>query len=112
MKITFKSARLQKLCNSVQLATRQWARDAPKVLQRLTELAAAENLFDIGTLPPARCHQLKGSRKGQFAISAGPKLRVAFKPDHDPVPQLEDGGIDRKRVSKIKIIEIEDYHGE
>ena len=112
MEIAFKGPRLQKLCNSEQLATRQWARDAAKVLQRLTELAAAVTLFDMGTLPPARCHQLKGSRKGQFAVSAGPRLRVVFKPDHEPVPQLEDGGIDRKRVTKIKIIEIEDYHGE
>jgi proteic killer suppression protein len=31
-------------------------------------------------------------------------------PDHDPVPRLPDGGVDEAAVTKIRFIEVTDYH--
>lgn len=39
------------------------------------------------------------------------QYRLVFTPDHDPVPRLDDGGIDRASVRAIRIEEIVDYHG-
>lgn len=39
------------------------------------------------------------------------QYRLVFTPDHDPVPLLDDGGIDRASVTAIRIEEIVDYHG-
>ena len=37
--------------------------------------------------------------------------RLVFEADHNPLPLLDDGGIDRARVTKIVIKEVVDYHG-
>jgi hypothetical protein len=60
---------------------------------------------------PGNCHQLHADRIGDFAISLWGSYRLIFGPDHDPTPTLDDGGIDRTKVTKIKIKEVVDYHG-
>lgn len=75
------------------------------------ELRAADTLADIGTLPPARCHQLSGDRAGQFAVDVQHPFRLIFESAHDPVPRKEDGGIDLTRVTAVRILEVTDYHG-
>lgn len=60
--------------------------------------------------PPARCHQLDGNRKGQFSVDLEHPYRLIFAPNHNPIPELEDGGINLQAVTKIKIIEIVDTH--
>jgi len=36
--------------------------------------------------------------------------RLIFEVDHDPIPRLDDGGIDLDMVSAIRFIEVVDYH--
>ncbi len=110
MEIVFRQNRLAEVCNTEADAKRRWGQYAQKVMQRLAELAAAETLADMGTLPPARCHQLVGNRKGQFGVNAGPRLRVVFEPANDPIPRKGDRGIDLAKVTKIRVLAIEDYH--
>lgn len=57
------------------------------------------------------CHELKGDRKGALSLDLGHPFRLIFKPDHDPVPRLADGGLDWIQVTAITIIGIEDTHG-
>ena len=57
-----------------------------------------------------RFHQLTGDLIGVFSLSVGGPLRLLFEPDHDPVPMLPDGGINRARVTRIIILGIRDYH--
>ncbi|WP_211233848.1 type II toxin-antitoxin system RelE/ParE family toxin [Maridesulfovibrio bastinii] len=83
---------------------------AMKLMQRLNELDAAENLDQISHLPPPRCHELTNNRKGQFSVDLDYPYRLLFIPADDPVPLLENGGIDKSQVSEIEIIEIEDTH--
>lgn len=60
---------------------------------------------------PGDCDQLTGDRSGQFAVHVTGPLRLVFVPDHEPVPRLDDGGIDQGAVTCIRILEIVDYHG-
>lgn len=61
-------------------------------------------------LPAARCHELKGDRKGSLAVDLHGGLRLVFQPDHDPSPTRADGGLDWDQVTAILITAITDYH--
>lgn len=79
-------------------------------MQRLSELKAAPTLKDVSHLPPQRCHELIGDRKGEFSVDLVHPYRLLFVPDHTPVPRKEDGGIETNLVTAILIKEIEDTH--
>jgi proteic killer suppression protein len=60
---------------------------------------------------PGNCHQLHADRAEQFAVSLWGSFRLVFQADHEPLPRLDDGGIDKTQVTKIRIEEVVDYHG-
>lgn len=66
---------------------------------------------DISRLPPARCHELTGDRKGQLSVDVTHPYRLVFQPDHDPVPRRPDGGLDWTTVAKVLVLEVVDTHG-
>lgn len=110
MVINFNTRKLEKeLTDSKQLLKR-YGQLAKKINQRMAELRAADTLAVMATLPQARCHELQGGRKGQFAVDISVNYRLIFKPDHDPVPTKDDGGIDWNSITIISIEEIDDYH--
>lgn len=112
MNINFKTKRLAKCCNNEKEAIKEWGDQyARKVLRRLNELRANVTLQDVSHLPPARLHELEGNRKGTFAVTVKEPVRIILKPDHEPVPLKQDGGIDKSCVTDITILEVEDYHG-
>ena len=78
--------------------------------QRMRELRAAHTLADMSHLPPARCHELKGDRKGQFSVDLQHPYRLLFVPANNPIPTKADGGLDWAGVTEIEIIEIVDTH--
>ncbi len=53
---------------------------------------------------------LTGDREGHYAVTLSGNWRLVFRPDHDPLPLLPDGGVDLERVTAIKIVEVIDYH--
>jgi proteic killer suppression protein len=111
VEITFTSRKLQKDCNSEKEMRRRFGKLlADRLQQRLAELKAADTLEDIHRLPPARCHELSQDRKGQLAVDVVHPKRLIFKPDHNPVPRKPDGGLDWSHVTRIRVIEIIDYH--
>ncbi|MBW7869399.1 MAG: killer suppression protein HigA [Brumimicrobium sp.] len=83
---------------------------AKLVNQRIQEFLASQNLFVLGTLPGPRCHELKGSRKGELAVIISGNWRIIFEPNHDPLPLKTDGGLDWQKITSIKILEVIDYH--
>lgn len=86
------------------------ARRAQSIIARLLVLSDCATLSEVPTTPPERRHLLIGNREGQFAVDVHDQYRLIFVPDHDPVPQREDGGIDTDRVTAIVIIDMLDYH--
>lgn len=78
--------------------------------RRLDDLHAATMLEDMRNLP-GRCHELTGDRKGQLAIDLVHPHRLIFEVANEPIPRKTDKGLDWKKVTAIRIIEIaKDYH--
>ena len=92
------------------LALRTWGKDRWTVIKRrVASLAAAPALADMRGVP-GRFHQLTGDRAYQFALTINASERLVFEPDHSPLPTLPDGGVDLAAVTRIRIIEVVDYH--
>jgi proteic killer suppression protein len=113
MEIEFSSRSLQRACNSEKELIRRWGKNRGQTIgRRLQQLAAANNLFVAGFLPQLKLHPLKGKRAGQFAVDADYPYRIVFEPNERTLPRKNDGGLDVERITKIKIIEVVDYHGD
>lgn len=100
MEIIFATNKARRICEKA----------AGKLKRRLDDIIDADNM-EILLVLPGNCHPLKENRKGQWAIDAGHPKRLIFTLLPDDLPVNEDGRIDLKNVTSIKIIEVEDYHG-
>ncbi|MGJ3263926.1 MAG: type II toxin-antitoxin system RelE/ParE family toxin [Salinarimonas sp.] len=111
MDISFHSRKLATTIASGTLLQRRFGqRLARAVRARLALLAAAESLALVPSVPPVRCHQLHADRDEQFAVDLVHPYRLVFAPDHDPMPRLPDGGINRSAVTAVVVLDIVDYH--
>lgn len=112
MEIAFRTAKLEKLCNQFKAASRKWGKDnATKLQQQLQEISAAENLEQFCRLPAARCHKLEADRKGQWGCQLAHGMRLVFEPEGDPATFLEGGRLVPSKVTRIRIVEVKNYHG-
>ena len=78
------------------------------IFRRLAQLLASSTLETMRNI--GRCHELKGDRAGCFALDLVHPQRMIFKPDGNKEEYLENGSIIWKKVTKVEIIDIEDYH--
>jgi proteic killer suppression protein len=114
MDIVFKNNKDRDLANS-DTALKKKYRGNPRrrklIRARLDELADADTLAVMRTIPQAYCHQLKGKRAGQMAVKLDKGYRLVFEVADEPVPQKPDGGLDWSQVTAIRILKLaEDYH--
>jgi len=100
MDILFGNNRIRRKCSTAK----------GKLKRRLDDMRAADNLEILMALP-GRCHVLKADRAGQFAIDVDHPLRLIFEPAHDPLPRTADGRWILKSITAIRLLEVEDYHG-
>ncbi len=113
MLITFKKSKLQKIFQSEKELRRVYGEVRGKKIQHgMDFLLAASCLEEIPIQKPFRRHELSLNRKGQFAIDIIKNYRLIFEPCNEPLPIKEDGGLDLTKITEIKIIEVEDYHGD
>ena len=111
MIILFKTSKLEKnLNNQNTMAKKFGLKRANFLKRRLSELAAANTLEDLRNLSPARCHELKGDLKGLLSVDLDQPYRLFFEPANNPLPKKPDGGLDWKKVTMIKIVDVEDPH--
>lgn len=111
MEIFFKNAKLAKCLNEEARLKKEFGeRNAKEIRLRLAVLVSAPTLAHVPTVPPDRCHLLKGKYAGCYAVDAAHPFRIVFQPEHDPVPKKADGGVDLQKVTAITILEIVDYH--
>ncbi|MBF0191810.1 MAG: killer suppression protein [Magnetococcales bacterium] len=114
MDINFQTTKLAKAFNEgTQLETSHGPLRAKKIRTRLKELRAAQSLQDLAPpfSPPARCHEIsQGYRYKRMSVDLDNPYRLIFKPDHNPVPLLPNGGLDWSKVTIIQIIGIENTH--
>ena len=101
MKIYFNNRKLEKICSDQKQGIRELGDQCAKRLrQRLIELGAADNLSDISSFPPARCHELTGDRKGSFSVDLQHRM-TDLQTSGNPVPELATGGLDLKGSAKF-----------
>ncbi len=110
MDITFKNNKLENIFNSSRLLNKEFGQNADKIRKRMAVLKAASSLAQVPHQKPIRCHGLIGKREGEFAVDLKHPYRLVFKPNHDPLPRKNDGGIDLMKVTSITILAVEDYH--
>lgn len=110
MEISYKSSKLKKIFTEANEIQKAFGSMAKKVNQRMKEISASENLEVLKSIPAANCHELRGNRKGEFALDISGNHRIIFVPDHDPVPQNDDRTIDCIKITDIRILGTEDYH--
>lgn len=110
MQIGYKNNKLEKSLSSPREIVKNYGIRAKNVNQRMEDLKAVSNLFDLSLFPQANLHELKGDKNGSLAVDISANYRIILKPDHTPIPKKEDGGLDWKAVTKIIITEIIDYH--
>ncbi len=110
MEIEYKTNKLEKSLASPQSILAKYGTRAKLVKQRMVEFKSAVNLFDILMLPKANLHQLSGKNDGCLAVDISANYRIIIEPNHIPVPLKDDKGLDYKSITKIKILEITDYH--
>ncbi len=111
MEISYPSKKMQKICTSEkEMKGKLGPRMAELLKRQLTAIEAASNLEELWTVPQTRCHEMKGGRKGQVSIDLVHPRRLYIVPDHDPVPEKEDGGLDRAAVTRVLVVGIDDPH--
>lgn len=111
MEVCFQSQKLAKICNDQRaLIATYGIANAKKIMLRLNELQSVDNLSQVPTTPPSRCHSLAGQRKGQFAVDVKQPYRLIFRPDGSSLPMKSSGELDWTKITSIIIIEIGDYH--
>jgi len=110
MEISFTSHKLREQMSSASKIKKAFGEKAKKINQRLEEFKAASNLNVLSQIPAARCHQLKGNHRDEWAVNISVNFRMIFQLDHDPIPRNENGDIIMAEIKCIKIIEVTDYH--
>lgn len=110
MEIRYRTKKLERTLTSDKGLSKAYGRLAKKINQRIHQLKSADNLSVIAQLPALRLHPHIGKNKGVWSIDIQENWRILFKIDQDPIPTLEDGGVDIKKVSIIRIESITDPH--
>jgi len=111
VELSFASRKLAKELADEKTIVRNYGTDnGRRICLRLAQLTAADNLETLRVLPQTRAHELTGDRAGQISVDVKHPYRLLILPDHDEAPRKPDGGLDWKRVNKVKILEIVDTH--
>ena len=111
MDITFQKRTTEKIFNSEKELIKEFGPENGRlIMRRMLVLKAATCLIEVPYTKPERRHELSGNRCGQFSVDLKQPYRLVFKPNHNPLPKKNDGGLDLKQITAITILDVEDYH--
>ena len=110
MEVQFAKKALKKMCPDWQ-CIRSFGDDiGRKILLRVVQFKAANCLEDLKNAP-GRHEELRENRKSQLSCRLTANWRLIYCPFGNKEDYLEDGGLIWEKVTKVEIIEAEDYHG-
>lgn len=110
MELSYKTNKLQRSLTTDKGLAKTYGVLAKKLKLRINQLESAETLEVISRLPVLRLHRLLGKERRLWSIDVQENWRILFELDHDPLPYMEDGGVDIGSVTKIRIAAVEDLH--
>lgn len=109
LELAFAEKPLRQLCENETIAKRKLGiRVAEKLKRRLADLRAATCVKDLVV---GRPRELGDAYPKQIAMDLCDGYRIVFCTNHNTDPLLESGAIDWEKVSRIKILRIENDHG-
>ena len=104
MLIAFAEKNLRDICENESKATSILGRkNAEKLMHRLADLRAANQVFDLIIGNP---HEISGPCPRDFSIDICTNISIILCSNHSLNPLLQDGCIDWSKVSRIKILRI------
>lgn len=107
MELSFKGKLGRQLANP-EAMQKAFGKDRARSLRlRIVVLRNAVSLADVPSEPPDRCHELSGDRAGQFSVRLTANWRLVFEPD-----PIVSGVVKKEEVTKIRLLAVEDYHGD
>lgn len=107
MEIFASNNRLTKNLSNQRSIIREYGKDRGKrIVARLDEFKNANNLAEIPSDPPPRCHLLSGNLKNKFAVDVSKNYRIVFE-GYDKDDNLSTK---KSQIVTVQITEIEDYH--
>ena len=110
MELSYRNNKLKKSLTTDKGIAKNYGTLAKKIKLRITQLKNADNLEVISKLPVLRLHQHIGKGKGTWSIDIQENWRILFTINQDPIPTLDDGGVDLKAITIISIESVEDPH--
>jgi len=88
VEIRFRTRKLEKQYAKSSEAEKSYGKDvARKYIQRVNIIKTTKNIKELSQLPGLRCHELKGSRKGQWAMKLTGFYRLIFTIEGD-IPEI------------------------
>ena len=100
--LSFASKALRDCCESAGKAERIYGQEvARKLRHRIADLVAANRIEDLLAGNP---REINGA---EMAMDLCDGFRLVFCPGHTTIPHLESGAINWSKVSRIKILGIE-----
>ena len=110
MELTFRNAKLARLCSSRDRMIRELGVPMARRLgARLQELEAADTLADMRFLPQVRAHELRGDRDEQISLDLVHPMRLILEVA-DPTPRMSEGGLDWAAIKSVVVVELTDTH--
>lgn len=104
MIIRYSSNKLEKKLTDQRLLKKYYSNDYNKIINRLSELIAANNLSEISGNPPPRRHKLNGNLQNCWGIDYSKNDRIVIK----PIGKFDINDV--SSIVEIEIVDLEDYH--
>lgn len=79
MEVLFRTRKLKKQYEDYRQAKKAYDEDvARRYIERINIIKSTRDIEELHKLPGLRCHELKGNRRGQWAINLTGKYRLIF----------------------------------
>lgn len=119
MQINYKKEKIRKQCEDFKQAKKDFPIDIAKGIHKaINFIINSKNLDDIIHFVPFRFHDLKGDRKGEYAIDIKGKARgyrMVILPQDNSGEYITDNDIvfgDSKSITILEIKEVGNHYGD
>lgn len=109
MQLAFETKQIRTVCEDEVQAKVELGETVAKMLKhRLADLRAATSVKDLVAGKP---RLLPKPEANNMAIDLGDEWQLVFMPNHVSNPMTQENNLDWSRVTRIKILRIEEGHG-
>jgi len=109
LELAFANKTIRRVCENQASASRELGVEvADSLRRRLADLRAAPNVKDVIAGSP---RENDSNSQSHFTVDLANGVRLVFCANHNSTPMLKTGTVDWAKVSRVKILKIENNHG-